>query len=230
MLKVAVDAEEKLGGLLMAWWDGEGAARVLARDGDAILMERANNSISLTELAQNDRDDEATHIICDAVAKLHAPRSLSPPPELIPLTRWFEALKPAAESQGGILQLSATIASELLMTQRDVMVLHGDIHHGNVLDFGDRGWLVIDPKGLCGERSFDYANLFCNPDIETATMPVRMARRVELVVESAALDRTRLLRWIVAWAGLSASWLLDDGASPERPLEVAELAAAELSR
>jgi streptomycin 6-kinase len=113
------------------------------------------------------------------------------------------------------------------MTQRDVMVLHGDIHHGNVLDFGQRGWLVIDPKGLCGERCFDYANLFCNPTIETAG---RLARRVELVAESAALDRSRLLRWIVAWAGLSASWLLDEGLCPERHLKVAALAAAELCR
>jgi streptomycin 6-kinase len=80
MLKVAVDAEERLGGVLMAWWSGRGAARVLAREGDAILMERAENGISLTELAQNDRDDEATHIICAVLAKLHAPRSLPPPP------------------------------------------------------------------------------------------------------------------------------------------------------
>jgi streptomycin 6-kinase len=224
MLKVAVDAEERLGGLLMAWWGGRGAAR----EGDAILMERAENGISLTELAQNDRDDEATHIISAVLAKLHAPRSLPPPPELVPLTQWFAALKPAADAHGGILQLSAATASELLMTQQDVMVLHGDVHHGNVLDFGQRGWLVIDPKGLCGERSFDYANLFCNPDIETATTPGGMARRLELIAESAALDRGRLLRWIVAWAGLSASWLIEDGESRDRPLNVAELAASEL--
>jgi streptomycin 6-kinase len=227
MLKVAIDAEESLGGRLMAWWDGQGAARVLAHEGDAILMERAENGVSLAELARSDRDDEATRIICAAVARLHVPRPL-PPPDLVSLTQWFEALKPAAEAQGGILRLSAAIASELLATQQDMMVLHGDIHHGNVLHFGRRGWLAIDPKGLYGERGFDYANLFCNPDQETATS--RLARRVELVAEAAALDRHRLLQWIVAWAGLSASWLLDDGVSPERPLEVAERAAAELRR
>jgi aminoglycoside/hydroxyurea antibiotic resistance kinase len=42
-------------------------------------------------------------------------------------------------------------------------VLHGDLHHGNVLDFGLRGWLAIDPKGLLGERGFDFANIFTNP-------------------------------------------------------------------
>jgi streptomycin 6-kinase len=227
MLKVAVHPEERLGNLLMTWWNGQGAARVLAHAGEAILMERAEDGTSLADLARNGRDDEASRMICATVARLHAPRSL-PAPDLVPITRWFESLEPAAATHGGILRLCATTASELLATQRDEMVLHGDIHHGNILDFGPRGWLAIDPKGLRGERGFDYANLFCNPDIETATGC--LARRIEVVAQAAALDRSRLLRWIVAWAGLSAAFTLEDAMSPNRALAVAELAAAELSR
>ena len=65
-------------------------------------------------------------------------------------------------------------------------VLHGDIHHDNILDFGKRGWLAIDPKRLQGERGFDYANLFCNPDLADPSRPIaaspgRFARRLEIV-------------------------------------------------
>ena len=228
MLKVAMNAEERRGGAVMAWWNGQGAARVLAHDGNALLLERAVAGISLANFARAGRDDEASRIICAAVAALHAPRSL-PPPDLVSLTKWFEALQPAAAVHGGILRRSAETASELLATQRNVTVLHGDIHHDNILDFGPRGWLAIDPKGLRGERGFDYANLFCNPDHETATLPGRLARRVELVAEAAALEPARLLRWILAWAGLSAAWLIDDGMSPQGALRVAELAEAELN-
>jgi streptomycin 6-kinase len=228
MLKVAMNAEERRGGAVMAWWNGQGAARVLAHDGNALLLERAVAGISLAKFARTGRDDEASRIICAAVAELHAPGSL-PPSDLVSLTEWFEALQPAAAVHGGILRRSAEAASELLATQRDVTVLHGDIHHDNILDFGPRGWLAIDPKGLRGERGFDYANLFCNPDHETATLPGRLARRVELVVEAAALEPARLLRWILAWAGLSAAWLIDDGMSPQGALRVAELAEAELN-
>jgi streptomycin 6-kinase len=45
MLKIAVS--QRLGGLLMVWWNGKGAARVLAHTGDAILMERAERGPSL---------------------------------------------------------------------------------------------------------------------------------------------------------------------------------------
>jgi len=41
MLKVVASPEERGGGLLMKWWDGQGAARVLAHEGDTLLMERA---------------------------------------------------------------------------------------------------------------------------------------------------------------------------------------------
>ena len=138
--------------------------------------------------------------------------------------------RPAAAAHGGILARCAMEARALLATPRDEVPLHGDIHHGNVLDFGpERGWLAIDPKRLYGERAFDYANLFCNPDRETATAPGRLARRANLVAEESGLDRTRLLRWVLVWAGLSATWMMEDGgATPEVVLSVAEMAAAEL--
>jgi streptomycin 6-kinase len=228
MLKIAIIDEERLGGLLMSWWNGQGAARVLAHGEDAILMERAEDGRSLADFPRNGRDDEASRIICGVLARLHAPR-VTPPPALVPLTEWFEALGRAAEAHGGILRVAAATASRLMAPQRNVVVLHGDMHHGNVLDFGSRGWLAIDPKGLIGDRYFDYANTLCNPDNETAMMPGRLARQIRVVADSAQLEPGRLLAWVLAWAGLSAAFSLDDGLRPDDALRFAELAAAELS-
>jgi streptomycin 6-kinase len=229
MLKIAVEDEERLGGQLMIWWEGEGAARVLAHHGDALLLERAGGEASLAHLAHHGHDDEASRIICSVVAKLHAPRN-SPPPELVPLKQWFSELEPAAARCGGALALSAAVARDLLATQNEVVPLHGDIHHGNILDFGDRGWLAIDPKGLIGERYFDYANLFCNPDHDTATAPGRFTQRTAVVAEAAGLNPMRLMQWTLAFAGLSATWLLGEGVAADTRLKLAELAAAELRR
>jgi streptomycin 6-kinase len=166
MLKVALIDEERIGGLLMQWWDGHGAARVMAHDKNAILMERAVTGASLPDLARN-RDDDASRIICTVLAQLHTPRG-HPPVSLVALTEWFEPLRAAAEARGGLFRFAASTASDLLSTQQEIVVHHGDIHHRNVLNFGSRGWLAIDPKGLIGERYFDYANIFCNPDHEMA--------------------------------------------------------------
>ena len=227
MLKIALEAEEKLGSRLMVWWDGQGAARVLAHDDDALLLERAMGSDSLSHFARNGRDDEASRILCAVVAKLHAVKK-SPPADLIPLENWFADLWPFAAKEGGIWARSAAVAHELLAAPEDVVVLHGDIHHDNVLDFGARGWLAIDPKRLIGERGFDYANIFCNPDRATATAPDRFQNCLRVVVEESGLERTRLLKWILAWTGLSAAWFINDNLPADTDFEVAQSVAAEL--
>src|SRR5215212_11835965 len=230
MLKVATEVEERRGAESMIWWGGDGAARVLAHSGDALLMERAIGEGSLVEMVRNDRDDEASRIICAVASSLHAPRDRPPPRSLVPLTRWFAELEPAAAQHGGLLSQASAVASELLDEPRDVVVLHGDIHHGNILDFGPRGWLAIDPKHLIGERAFDFVNILRNPDDQVALTPGRFSRQVAVVADPAGLDRTRLLQWTLAFTGLSAAWILGDGDQPELDLAVAELAAAELSR
>ena len=235
MLKLSHGADERLGGVLMEWWAGDGAARVLARDAAALLLERATGAASLADMARSGQDDEACRILCATAAKLHAPRA-RPLPELIPLKQWFEDLEPAATSHGGILKRSAEAARFLFDGPREVGVLHGDLHHGNVLDFGERGWLAIDPKRLLGERGFDFANIFTNPDLAdpvqpVATEPGRFAQRLDVVARAANLERQRLLLWILAWTGLSASWFLGDGDPLAAiDLRIAELAADELDR
>ena len=230
MLKLALEPEEKRGGALMPWWDGDGAARVIAHDDDVLLLERATGLASLAAMARNGEDDEASRIICDVAAKLHAPRDRPPPPGLVPLDQWFRPLETMAASQGGIILEGAAAARDLLRTTHDIAVLHGDIHHENILDFGSRGWLAIDPKGLFGERAFDFANLFRDPDHAIATAPGRMARQAGIVAERANLDRTRLLQWVLAFASLSACWIIGDGEDPANDIEIATLAAAELGR
>jgi len=229
MLKVAIEAEERWGSLLMVWWNGEGAAPILAHEGDALLMERAVGTASLSEMAHSGHDDEASRIICAVAAKLHAVKG-KPLPELLPLTGWFKELELAAARNGGILSQALAVTKELLADPQDVVVLHGDIHHGNILDFGAHGWLAIDPKRLIGERAFDFANIFCNPDMEVAIQPGRLARQVNIVAAAANLERKRLLKWILAYASLSAAWTLKEGKPANLALSVAKLAAFELEK
>lgn len=228
MLKVATEPEEARGAVVLAWWRGEGAARVLKLEGDALLMERAVGGRSLAQMAAAGEDDAATRILCATAARLHTPRP-APPASAEPLALRFAALAPAAAREGGSLARAQAAATPLLATPREPAVLHGDLHHGNVLDFGGRGWLAIDPKGVYGERSFEFANIFCNPDEATASAPGRLARQADIVVEAAGIDRARLLTWVLAYAGLSAAWSLEDGDNPSLALAVAESAAAELA-
>ncbi|CNC61796.1 aminoglycoside phosphotransferase family protein [Yersinia intermedia] len=229
MLKIAMTKDECLGAQLMVWWGGDGAARVLEQEEDAILLERISGLRSLLEMARGGQDDEASRIICHVVARLHA-QDRPQRPELPTLSSQFRSLKITAKTQGGIFADAAFIAEKLLTEPQEITVLHGDIHHANILDAGPRGWLAIDPKGLIGERGFDFANIFCNPNFVVATSPGRLIRQVDIIAETAALDRCRLLAWIVAWAGLSAAWHIESEANPDTALAVANIALNALHR
>jgi len=231
MLKVTGEEEERRGGALMVWWAGDGAAAVLAREGEALLLERLTGPRSLSAMARGGADDEASEILCAAAARLHAQRPAPPPASLVPLSRWFRALAPAAARHGGVFAQALACARALLAAPRECVVLHGDIHHGNVLDGGARGWLAIDPKGLIGERGFDFANIFHNPTREFALAPGRLHRLIGVVAEQAGLEPVRLIKWILAYSGLNAAWCLDSGYDAHATccMAAAELAAAELA-
>lgn len=235
MLKLSSHPDQKRGADLMVWWDGEGAAQVLERDQTAILMERAVARQSLADMARSGEDDEACRVLCATADRLHGNR-VAALPELVPLTLWFRELEAAAALHGGILRSSLETAHMLLAAPREECVLHGDLHHDNVLDFGDRGWLAIDPHGLFGERGFDFANIFTNPDLSdpshpVATSPGCFQRRLAVVAEASRLEPRRLLQWILAWTGLSAAWFLSDNDPLAKiDLHVAALAHAELNQ
>lgn len=227
MIKIPMEAEERKGSLLMVWWNGDSAAKVLEHDENALLLEMISGDlISLVDMVQQNRDNEATSIICSVAKKLHAIKK-EPFLGIKTLEIWFKDLWPAAAKYGGIIKECAIIAREVLANQKDIVVLHGDLHHQNVLYSDAKGWVVIDPKGLLGERAFDYANIFCNPDKEIAIAPGRFMERLEIVSKEADLDTVYLLKWIIAWCGLSAAWILNEsqeGETPDIDLGVAEIA------
>ncbi|MBD9529153.1 aminoglycoside phosphotransferase family protein [Paracoccus sp. PAR01] len=235
MLKLSSQPDQQRGAALMEWWAGDGAAEVFARDKYAVLIERATGTRSLADMARSGEDDDACCILCATADRLHRQRP-GTLPDLVPLHLWFHDLATAAARHGGILVQSFQTAQTLLADPGEQSVLHGDLHHDNVLDFRDRGWRAIDPHGLIGERGFDFANIFTNPDLSdpdrpVATKPGRFHKRLNVVAEAAGLERYRLLQWILAWTGLPAAWFLeDDDPLAKVDLEIAAIAASELAR
>lgn len=230
ILKLTSCEEEKIGHLVMCWWEGEGAAKVLAHHDNALLMEKARDQQSLLTMALNNQADQATAIMCNAIKQLHSPHLKQPPTELISLQQHFLSLKKIAHTTSCIFAFCKEIAEELLTTEQDIVVLHGDIHHRNILDF-ERGWLAIDPKRVIGERGFDYANLLCNPDLSIANNPIYFARQLDNIIAISGIEKTRLIKWIIAVAGLSAAWFIEDNQISEAKfvMSIAKIAIQNLN-
>jgi streptomycin 6-kinase len=204
------ETEEQRGALSLRYFDGHGAVRLLRYDEGAQLMEYAAGD-ELVTLVERGEDERATHIIAQVISQLHSVPQDAPYQGLVPLERWFGALfaKAAADRPAGsesVYVRGAALAEGLLAQQRDIRVLHGDIHHYNIRQSA-RGWLAFDPKGLVGERTYDCANALCNPVYpELVHNETRLLGNAAILADTLALERRRVLEFTYAYACLNASW------------------------
>jgi streptomycin 6-kinase len=234
MLKVVTHPDERNGAAALAWFAGQGAVEVLAMQGDAVLMVRAGDADALVRMVGRGEDDAATRIICSVVQALHAPRDAPPPPELTPLTRRFRSLFRVADAPDAPEHYveAAKTARRLLAEPLNEVVLHGDIHHENILHDDARGWVAIDPKGLIGEATYDYANILENPvkHPDLVLSPERLRRQAEIIAEESGIDLRRLLEFTFAFGALSECWGVEDGNATGFALAISQIARAELAQ
>jgi streptomycin 6-kinase len=205
-----METEEQSGAAALRYFDGCGAVRLLRYDEGAHLMEYAAGD-ELVTLVRRGEDENATRIIAQLIRQLHSVPQDAPRDGLFVLERWFGALfnKAAADKQAGIESIyvrSAALAKQLLADQRDVRVLHGDIHHRNIRQ-SSRGWLAFDPKGVVGERTYDCANTLCNPVMpELVHNETRLLTNAAILADALEIDLSRVLAFTYAYACLNASW------------------------
>lgn len=199
----------------LALWDGDGAARLLDADAGigALLVERLEPGGMLVEVAEAD-DDAATLIAARVLAQLwrpvperHGLRSLESWCDAYDRNR--EALSRGADGfPAALFQRADAMRAELLASTERQTVLHGDMHHFNVLRATRAPWLAIDPKGLAGDRCFDVCQFLRNP---RPVPPSVNARRLDLFRAELGLDRARTKDWCLVHAVLDACWSFEDG-------------------
>ena len=122
------------------------------------------------------------------------------------------------------LARAAALARELRAEPENAVVVHGDLHHENVLIEPAGTAAVLDPKGLTGAPGFDVAALLGNPLgrlAEAGNVASLLAGRVHVL--AAELGRER--QWVSAWgwvgAVLGAVWSAESAQFPADHLAVA---------
>jgi streptomycin 6-kinase len=152
--------------------------------------------------------------------------------------RWAQGLdRLRAEFGGGtgpfprkIVEQAESLYNDLLASAGEPVLLHGDLHHFNILTAERAPWLAIDPKGVVGEPAYEIGALLRNPDLDRYTpaeMKILQGRRVELLSAALPVDRARILGWGIAQAVLSAWWDYEDHRRGWEPMvALAEIFAA----
>ena len=93
------------------------------------------------------------------------------------------------------------------------VLLHGDLHHYNVLQKGD-AWVIIDPKGVIGETAYEVAAFIRNPIPELLRENNAIdiiENRMEAFSHNCNIPKARIADWCFVQAVLSWVWALEDG-------------------
>lgn len=199
-------------------YGGDGMVQLLDYDREqgVLLLERLQPGEMLSTLAD---DEEATIIATTVMRKLWRP---APVTHSFPtVADWSQGLhRHRARFAGGVGPLPKRLFEEaeaqfrdLLAAHEPPMLLHGDLHHFNILRAEREPWLAIDPKGVVGDPAYEVGAFLYNPWSAFGSRPDvdhLLARRVALFAEHLGFDRARIRGWGIAQAVLSACWTMED--------------------
>lgn len=111
------------------------------------------------------------------------------------------------------LQRGFELAQELAADDCEPVLLHGDLHPGNVLDGGaERGLVAIDPRPCVGDAAVDAVDWVFWPADDSPSWESRSRELAPAV----GVSHERLWAWCAAFAPMIAASEIARGASPER--------------
>lgn len=235
VLKLGVPNPELLSEIAaLQAYAGQGAARLLEADpGRGILLEeRLEPGLPLSEL--ND-DPQEVSIAASVMRQLWRPAPLNGPfPSLARWTQGLIQLRPHFKGGYGpfppdLVDRAEVLRADLLAAPEEPVLLHGDLHHMNILSARRQPWLAIDPKGVVGERTYEPTTYLYNNLPEGASpaeLRSLLSHRIDQFAAELSLDRTRLLAWGIVQCVLSGWWsYADHGYGWEQVISIAGLLA-----
>ena len=118
------------------------------------------------------------------------------------------------------------VFTELEASSDSSLLLHGDVHHANILLSDERGWVIIDPKGIVGDRGYEVGPFMLNRLPSGASASETLAiftERLCVFTEELKIDGKRLARWAFCHAVLSALWDVEEDAEWQGTIRLAQL-------
>ena len=208
-LGLDIDGFKREAAALMAF-SGFGVVEVLSANNGLLLLECAVPGVSLkSHFPKN--DDEAIHITANVIKQLH--KASIPSAHAFPHVKdWLAVLDSDLKIPAQILQKSRELRDQLLKTAAPDILLHGDLHHDNILK-NSNDWVVIDPKGVIGEPVYEVAAFIRNPMPELLThdnSPNIIHNRITRFAELLELPAKRILDWCFVQAVLAWVWAIED--------------------
>jgi streptomycin 6-kinase len=203
------DVETECADAALQVWDGDGAVRLFESDHErrSLLIERCRPGTPLTSSSA----DEALDVMTDVLPRLWRPVTAPFRTLAEECRRWATSVAHHARAgdsplPAAHLDLALRLLSDLPATQGEQVLVHQDLHGGNVLRAERQPWLAIDPKPLTGEREFALSPVVRS--FELGHSREALQHRLDRLTADLGVDRHRTVCWTFAH---TVSWNVTGG-------------------
>lgn len=215
VLKLVVPGNNELKNEITALqlFNGNGMVRLLEfnLEKGIILLDHLSSGRQLATI----EDDETSTILATEVMKqLWVPiNSEVPLPSIVERKEQLYKIRNTHQEGIGPLTVPMLVEAEHLMaelmsTMKGSYLLHGDLHHYNILLNGE-AWMAIDPKGLIGEREYDVTQFLLNKLPKKGKISF-LNQRVNILEDKLQLSKPRIFGWGFCHSILSLYWNIED--------------------
>jgi streptomycin 6-kinase len=182
------------------------------RFGGAMLLERIRPG---TALRKEPSLSQRLDCFCTLFQAFHRPPAC---PERFPTyTQWIRRITRVMENTEEHPWMTAhmRIARErylaLRRRYRRNLLLHGDLHHDNIL-LGEDGYRLIDPKGVIGDPVFEIGRFFINELHQRADDPIGEIQQLAVeLTKRLSIPYRHILELVYIDLCLTARWFVEDG-------------------
>jgi streptomycin 6-kinase len=186
------------------------------------LMEHLQPGHSLKHFVRQGNDDEATRIICQTIQKLHSQQCHAQQfRHLSEFTKTISILEGKIESE--LVSKAQKLFQELTSDRSNDIVLHGDLHHDNILA-SDSEWKAIDPHGYVGNPAAEVGTMIRNAldcFSKNDSLKQIINRRLQILAAELPYDMQKIKSWAFCITALSGAWSVEDhGDIPSDVIEI----------
>ncbi|KAB8031855.1 aminoglycoside phosphotransferase family protein [Fluviispira multicolorata] len=211
VLKLSLDENSlKAESRYLDYFQNIGAIRVLGVDKNLILMKKAIPGNTLKDYFLKS-EVESLEIFCKVMLNLQK-NNMFNLNEFPHISEWLSILDKEWKIPIKYIAKAKKLRDYLLESSADNILLHGDLHHENIL-LHNKDWFVIDPKGVIGEREYEIGAFIRNPISELSQYKNAseiIENRIYKISAMTRFEKRRIAEWCFVQIVLSWAWALED--------------------
>ena len=195
---------------VMTFFKNHGAVDLIDSCDGALLLKRCSPGYSLMDFFPYD-EKKSVEIATNVIKNLRlASKEQKDFSDFVSLNAILKDLDHPSNIAKEYLDKAKNFAEHLLETSYEKVAMHGDLHHDNIIyDQTENCWKVIDPFGVVGDSTYEFASFMINPIDKIwkrADAISLVEERARTFSQIANVDPQRLKQWAFVKAVLCLIW------------------------